>query len=240
MKKIILTLGLLSSILLADKISIENTFTIEGSCDKVLERTAFTTCYNYETKQPNWGAYILTYDKVQGHIKRPDHAFKEDNEIPLKYRSTLDDYRGSHMDRGHIVPNASVDYDIKAQLESFYLSNIAPQYPRFNQGIWSEIENEVRNYTKNNSEIYVVTGSVPGNKNDYVGSFVNVPSYFYKVVYSPSKRKGIAYLVPHEPNLNKNSFKTYKTSIAEVEKMTGINFFSNIKNDSFKKFDGYF
>lgn len=240
MKKILLVLSLFSSILFAETVNIEKEFTIESECDKVFEKTAFTICYDYENKQPKWGAYILTYKEVKGHNKRPDNAFKEDLNINLKYRSTLSDYRGSGMDRGHIVPNASVDYDTKAQMESFLLSNISPQYPRFNQGIWSEIENEIRDYTKNNKEIFVVTGSIIEDKNNYIGNKVTIPSYFYKVVYSPSKRKGIAYLVPHKKDLNKNSFKSYKTNIEEVEKLTGIKFFSNIKNTQFKKFDGYF
>lgn len=240
MKKLLYLLGLVGCILSAKDINIENTFSIDSSCDKVMEKTAFTICYNYETKQPNWTAYILNYNEVQSSIKRPDHAFKEDYSIPMLYRSTLDDFRGSGKDRGHYTPNASVDYDKKAQLESFLLSNIGPQYPKFNQGIWAEIENEVRDYTKSNQEIYVVTGSIPGDKNDYIGNHVNIASYFYKVVYSPSKRKGIAYLVPHKPDLNKKTYKAYKVSIEEVEKATGINFFSNIKNNQFKKFNGYF
>ncbi len=240
MKKFILAFSLIGSALFAENVSIENTFSVDSSCSKVMEKTAFTICYNYETKQPNWTAYILNYAEVQGSNKRPDHAFKEDHDIPLLYRSTLSDFHGSGMDRGHYTPNASVDYDKKAQMESFLLSNIGPQYPRFNQGIWAEIENEVRAYTKSNEEIYVVTGSIPGDKNDYIGNHVNIASYFYKVVYSPSKRKGIAYLVPHKPDLNKKSYKAYKTSIEEVEKATGVKFFTNVKDTTFKKFNGYF
>lgn len=39
------------------------------------------------------------------------------------------------MDRGHLVPNADFDYNATAALNTFILSNIAPQYHIFNAGM---------------------------------------------------------------------------------------------------------
>ena len=40
------------------------------------------------------------------------------------------------------------------------MSNMSPQDPSFNRGIWSSLEAVVRNYAAKRGEIYVVTGPV--------------------------------------------------------------------------------
>lgn len=56
-----------------------------------------------------WVAYRLTPDSVNKKFER-SNKFKEDNEIPVQYRSTLSDYKGSGYDRSHMAASAIVIY----------------------------------------------------------------------------------------------------------------------------------
>ena len=55
---------------------------------------------------------------------------------------------------------------------------------------------------------------------------VSVPNYFYKVLLSKDGSKMIGFLVPHE-NSNQPLYE-FVVSVDEIEKMTGIDFYSNL------------
>ena len=40
------------------------------------------------------------------------------------------------------------------------MSNISPQLPAFNRGIWKKLEKQVREWAKKEGGLYVVTGPV--------------------------------------------------------------------------------
>jgi endonuclease G len=71
---------------------------------------------------------------------------------------------------------------------------------------------------------------------------VTIPHQYYKVALDPVKNKGIAFLVPNIKELGEP--REYITSISEIEKLTGIKFFSNLTiADSVKNnvdFDAFF
>ncbi len=73
------------------------------------------------------------------------------------FRATFKDYKKSGFDRGHLAPAADHKDSQEAMKETFLLSNMSPQYPRFNQGYWSHFEKYVRNLTN----IYPVVYSRP-------------------------------------------------------------------------------
>ncbi|KKK52962.1 hypothetical protein LCGC14_3099610, partial [marine sediment metagenome] len=74
--------------------------------------------------------------------------------------ATLSDYKGSGYDRGHIIPAADMKWSPDAMSASFFMSNMSPQDPSFNRGIWKKLEEQVREWAVGNREIYVVTGPV--------------------------------------------------------------------------------
>ncbi len=75
-------------------------------------------------------------------------------------QATLDDYKNSGYDRGHLAAAANHKHDQAAMCETFLLSNIAPQVgANFNRGIWNDVERLV--YTLLDSrytDVYVCTG----------------------------------------------------------------------------------
>ena len=80
------------------------------------------------------------------------NRFKPDPKIE-EGSSSLNDYRNSGYDRGHLCPAADMRMSPGSMLETFYLSNISPQNPSFNRGIWSSLESVVRDWAKTKGRI---------------------------------------------------------------------------------------
>ena len=73
---------------------------------------------------------------------------------------TNKDYLKSGYDKGHLAPAADMKYSTTTMKESFYFSNMSPQKPEFNRGIWKELEEQVRNWAQIYDTVYIVTGPI--------------------------------------------------------------------------------
>jgi endonuclease G len=114
--------------------------------------------------------------------------------------------------------------------ETFLMSNISPQARNFNQGIWRELEELTRDWAKKYKRLYVVTGPVLAQKpKGYIGreNEVAIPAAYYKVLLDldEPEQKAIAFLIPNE--VSYDPLFTFATSVDEVERVTGIDFFVN-------------
>ncbi|MEM7477021.1 MAG: DNA/RNA non-specific endonuclease [Planctomycetota bacterium] len=99
----------------------------------------------------------------------PDHAglerldnFRTDYRIPPMFRPDMVDHKGSGYDRGHLVSSANQRETELQNSETFLLSNMSPQVPMFNRGIWKDLEGEVRRLNEKEKvlETYVICGPV--------------------------------------------------------------------------------
>lgn len=189
----------------------------------------FNVMYSGASKTPLWSAEYLTPSRLSQKIKREDN-FHEEEQVSIKYRSTLKDYKASGYDRGHMAPNADMP-DTASQFDSFSLANMVPQAPKNNQEVWRKLEEATRAMvTRQNQDAYVITGPIfSGKRLKTIGNGVLVPTATYKVVYLP--RTGVigAYYAP-----NDNSLKVRVTSVCEIEDLTGINLFPQL-NESVKR-----
>lgn len=193
--------------------------------EQIVRYSAFTLSYNEEYEQPSWVAYKLTETMIKGDAKRDNELFKEDKKVKTK-TATNEDYRGSGYDRGHLAPAADFKFSQEAMGETFYFSNISPQVPSFNRGIWNDLENEVRKWAKKEKEIFVVTGPIFTKNMSYIGkNKVAVPEYYYKVIIdvTPPEYKGIGFIM--ENAALKEPIYHYAVTIDSVQKKTGLDFF---------------
>ena len=146
---------------------------------------AFANAVSSETRDPVYAAERLTPASLiaANKVTRYD-AFHADVRIPPAGRAELGDYRGSAFDRGHMAPAADMP-TLSAQHESFALSNMVPQAPANNRGVWAQIEERVRREVVLRAEGWVVSGpafsGVPRRLNDRVG----IPTKLWKAVYLP-------------------------------------------------------
>ena len=193
--------------------------------EEIIKHTGYTLSYNEENELPSYVAYELTKDEVLGPVERND-SFREDPYVRTG-SATLEDYRGSGYDRGHMAPAADFKWSEKAMEDTFYMSNMAPQDPSFNRGIWADLEAVVRNMAYDEGTIYVVTGPVltDGPYKTIGENKVSVPKNFYKVVlkYDGDNSKAIGFVLENENS--DRDIESFALSVDEVEKITGIDFF---------------
>ena len=137
----------------------------------------------------------------------------------------LADYRGSGYDRGHMAPAGDLKASQEAMDESFYLSNIAPQVGvGFNRGIWRKLEEQVRVWTAERGELYVITGPVYYDFTPVIGqSRVVVPDAFFKIIYDPETFEVWAFLIPNE-KIELDRLVHFQTTLGTIEMQTGIEF----------------
>jgi endonuclease G, mitochondrial len=209
----------------------------KNESEEVVYHTGFTLSYNEEHEQANWVAYELSYDKIGGSEKRTN-KFLPDPNVSTQTANDKDYYKSGY-DRGHLAPAGDMTWSEEAMRSSFYYSNMSPQVPSFNRGIWKKLEEQIRTWALRDSLLFVATGPVLENGLPYIGdNKVSVPKYYYKVIidYYGNEKKGIGFIMANEAS--SKPLSNFIVSIDSVEKLTGINFFYAIPHtlqDSLEK-----
>lgn len=194
----------------------------------IVRHKYYTLSYVDRYKDPEWVAYKLDDYMTVGVAER-SNKFKSDPEVPGG-SAIPGDYTKSGYDRGHLCPAADMKWDTEAMDETFYMSNMTPQMPGFNRGVWKKLEEQVREWAVELKEIYVVTGPILEDDLPMIGNHnkVSVPKYFYKIVleYNDYESKAISFLLPNEssamPLIN------FVVPIDSIETLTHINFFPSL------------
>ena len=197
---------------------------------QVVEHIGYTVSYNEQRRNPNWVAYELTGEEVDGKEPRTDNFIPD----PLvEGRQAVDnDYTNSGWDRGHHAPAADMKWSKQAMEESFYLSNISPQNPNLNSGVWKSIEELTRDNAKKYGRILVVTGPAFTSAEGlgFIGNKVLIPNAFYKVLLAyDGGYTGIGFYC--ENVAGKKKLNHYAKSIDEIEEITGIDFFPRLPDE---------
>ena len=97
--------------------------------------------------------------------------------------AALADYKRSGFNRGHLAPAASMAWSETIMSESFILSNVSPQLPGFNQGIWRKLEEAVRKESYQHEKLVSITGHLLKPNFPTIGpNRVSVPKAYFKVL----------------------------------------------------------
>ena len=185
--------------------------------------------YNYNTKTAVYVLEHLTKESITGPAKRKDD-FRPDPEVPVQYQSQLADYAGKPYDRGHLSPGADNTQNDEIMSESFFLTNMIPQVPNNNRGIWKQLEMKVREYVLKNNDVYVASGPIYEKGYAVIGNNVGIPTKIFKVIIDVKNQKSAAYIFPNT-GLPVADLEKYKLSITGAEKIIHINFNPKL-NDS--------
>lgn len=197
----------------------------------VVEHCGYRTAFNKGYKIPNWVAYEVTKTELENEVCSRTDNFIPDPKISRVSVNTKD-YSKSGYDRGHMAPAADMKWSVVAMEESFYLSNVCPQAPELNRGRWLKLENTVRTITFHNDVVYVVCGPIVAKDHMTIGTNkVAVPDAFFKVIYWVDNGEWVAIGFIMENRKCNGNLKTYATSVDNVEKITGMDFFSNLPNE---------
>ncbi|MCR5709582.1 MAG: DNA/RNA non-specific endonuclease [Bacteroidales bacterium] len=196
-----------------------------------------------------WVAYPLYKGMTNGSSRTDKWAF--DPIVPRRYQG--DASRSySRYDRGHQLPSADRLCTDEANEQTFYFTNITPQNADLNQGIWETLEKKVRDQISSSDTLYVVTGcgfdgGTPANfAKDARGNDVAVPDYYYKVIlkYKAGSANGgysaIGFVLENKAYGEQTIGKAYAKTVDEVEKLTGLDFFVNLKDEWQKEAESRF
>lgn len=182
---------------------------------------SYTTVFSKSLKYPVLVQWWVTKAKVScaTPLKRVDR-FSADPKLPQE-SDLANDYKGSGLDRGHMSPAAdNLCQGEEAMRESFYFTNMSPQYHTLNAGDWKSLEVLTRDLAKEKDSILVWSGSIGEQKK--IGR-VSVPIKCWKVIYIKKDKAYQCYLFNNTAE-KQTGLDSRKVTLAEIKKLTKFKF----------------
>lgn len=208
---------------------------------QLVKHLALALGYAEEHEQAAWVQHVVIPEVEFANVSRTndfrtDSLVKTGTAVETDYflKEVMPDgelkFDGFGYDRGHLAPSADFRWSQKALSESYFYSNMSPQKPEFNRERWAELESWIRTYVIDFQEpVFVVTGPILKDGLPTQGeNKVSIPAQFYKIVLdlTGDEKKAIAFLMPNDHCAYPVS--GYVTSVDEIEKLTGLDFFSSL------------
>jgi endonuclease G len=226
-------------------------------CSKLLTHREYLVCYDTDRRVAAWVTYRLTRDDVV-ELERRD-AFRTDPRLTEEENAHCADYKFSGYDRGHAVPRSDMNRSPAVQANTFLLSNMAPQTPALNRGMWRWLEESTRSWAIKFGEIYITAGSVfIGQEHRVASDRVAIPREFYKIVVRKDDNgelRALSFLLINGTHLpvppgSQGIGKVTATpaaadyylaqqlkSVGTVERLTKINFFPSLPQPMLTEFE---
>jgi endonuclease G len=210
-----------------------------------VKHTFYEIGFNIKYHLPAWTFYSLTKEHLAlANLDRKGSFVKD----PLLNFSQAknEDYSASGYDKGHLVPCEDMSFSETAMHETFYYSNCAPQTTELNRGEWKVLEELSRHWGKEYGEVIVISGPVfestmktmsedPEKKG---AGKIPIPNLFYKIIirHEAQTYKAISFLMPNSSTAL-NPLPNYVCSVDSVEKITGLDFFSDLPDNLEMQFE---
>ena len=205
----------------------------------LMEKPQYCLSYNRDDRRPNWVSWHLDTSWL-GSTPRQDD-FRPDDTLPAAwYHVQATDYSGSGYDRGHMCPSGDRTNSVATNSATFLMTNMIPQAPDNNQITWANLESYCRTLANQGNELYIISGG--WGTSGYAGAgMIAIPTYTWKVILVlPSgsndvsrvntSTRTIAVLMPNQNGIS-SDWTTFRTSVDDIEAMTGYDFFSNVPVD---------
>ncbi len=200
------------------------------AADHIMFNRHYVLGYSYYFRQAKWVLEIIDPDNPG--LARLNN-FRPDYRVPEMFRADLVDYTGSGYDRGHLVASADQREVPLQNSETFLLSNMSPQAPRFNRGVWKDLESAVRSLNDQPKilETYVICGPIfyfdqpvqsIGTK-DGNGVSIPVPNAYFKSVLAENNKGALymwSFILPNEES--DAALETLLVPTSRVEQFAGI------------------
>lgn len=215
----------------------------------LMRKPYFALSYNNDKGTPNWVSWCLKEGDLGNAPRWPQ--FYPDDALPQGFkRVTTHEYSGSGFDRGHMCPHNDRSSTEDASHAVFAMTNIIPQSPNCNQLAWRDLEYYCHDLVKKKHQtLYIVSGpqgqggeGKDGPK-EIIGHAekVTAPAKCWKVVLALENGKGnaedvsrvgrdsraFAVVMPNDMTVG-HGWAKYRTSVKDVEKLTGYNFFDRV------------
>lgn len=229
--QIVVCFPLFVQVLFGQQITADST----AKCTQIVQHKSMQLCYSEDYEQALWVAYSLGKNQLNAPQFERTNNFTIDPLIRTGSAAPLD-YSKTGFDKGHLAPAADFAFDLEAMKQSFYMSNVSPQLPKFNRGIWKTLEAKTRAWAFHFDSIAVFVGPYFGQSDsiEFIGeNQVAVPSHFYKAVYCYQNNKwekAIAFLLPQNLAISTNELMSYSLAVDELEQKIGIDLFTTLSD----------
>jgi endonuclease G len=213
---------------------------------RIVVRDGYVLQHGSVDKIALWVCEQVTREQLTGDIPRRN-PFQPDPKLPVGQRAELADYRGSGYDRGHQAPAGNQTVDQRLKDETFYLSNMAPQSPPFNQRAWAALEDLTRSWVLDRQVTVakILTGGIfydpkeedPAKADGTIpyttigSNQVAVPTHFYKIVvgqFPGGQWRAIAFVMENRPYAAPYRFREYIQAIDWIEERSGLDFMPDL------------
>ena len=221
----------------------------------LIQRTVEAIDYSDHFGEPNWASWDLTGSDIGSSGRSP--SFYTDTNLPSNfYLVTTDDYTYSGYDRGHMCPSYDRTDDSTNNKLVFFMSNIIPQTPDNNQGVWQNLESYCQSLAQSGYELLIICGP-----NGFSGARINtngpvfIPDYTWKIAVVVTSGAGtaldrittstrvIAVNIPNIAGIRTAPWTNYLVSVNMLQTNTGYTFFTalpaNVATVLRAKIDGY-
>lgn len=202
--------------------------------------------YDRRLRAPAWVIEHLTPEKLKHNsdATRDRSKFTEDPAIHEYFTSKNRDFHGSGFDRGHMAAAGNHKMNQDALDQTFVLSNITPQTPALNRGIWERLERYVRFRANRSKNLWVVSGPLylplkARDSNLYVtyrvlgDNHVSVPTHYFKVFLVETRDDQLvmeAFLMPNDPQVDGkiDDFRVPINRLDTIERASGVILFDQV------------
>lgn len=207
-----------------------------------VDYTHFSLALSRSRRFARWVAW-----NIDGHathrLPRKGIPFKKDPKVPADLQVGNELYAGNRLDRGHIARRqdllwGTLEEARRANVDSFYYTNMTPQHEGFNQsgagGLWGELENQI--YA--DAEVHAARLSVMGGPilrtTDKLYRGIRIPRDFWKIVYFRESATGPlrakAFVLTQQDLLSQiellelDEFRVYEVPLSRLAELTGLGF----------------
>ncbi len=212
-----------------------------ASPEYIIRRLQYVISYNRDLNVANWACWHVNAESY-GPVPRYQGNFLTDNTLPTGfYRVTHQDYTGSGYDRGHIVRSQERTATREDNDATFYLTNILPQTPDLNQGVWNGFELYCEKLAKQQKELYLIAGGTFDKNPPRLKGKVAVPKTTWKIVVVLERGQGlkditkdtrvIAVDMPNINGVRDDDWRKYRVSVKELERRTGLKFLTAVPEE---------
>lgn len=214
----------------------------------VIAYTHFSLVMSKSRRFCRWVAWNIDGGTLKS-LSRKGIPFVLDPTLPAAVQVGDSLYQGNRLDRGHIARRADLLWGPvaeakRANVDSFFFTNITPQMDEFNQsgmgGVWGRLEDAVfADVNVEDLKVSVFGGPV-FRDDDRVFRQIRIPREFWKAIafVEAGKLKCKGFLLTQNLNaletLDLDAFKVFEVGLGEIEERTGVRFATALKTaDSF-------
>ena len=198
-----------------------------------------------QKKAQRWSAYQLdtrSLEKNTSRYRSDNNQYPHDPLLQNSLYLSQDCIWNTGFDHGHICPSADRLYSAEANYQTFFLTNMQPQYGAFNgndKSPWFRLETQVRSWANAQATetLYVVKGgTIEDNQifpNKLKGEMI-IPKYFFVALLLKNAQgyKAVGFWMEHVSGyIQKLPLGDYAVNIEELQRLTGIDFFCNLPDD---------